>query len=209
MKEKVLKIIEKLKPLYPEPKLELEYDNAFELLIEAILAAQAPDKKVNAIRKDLFSKYKTPQDVVNTPLEDLEQDIRTINFYKRKAKLIKDCCRVLVDMFGGEVPRDVDSMTKLPGVGRKTANMVLGGAYSLPAIIVDRHVLRVSQRIGLTQKKDPDKVEKELMEHVPKDKWTEFSLLLMNHGKNLCTAKNPRCGDCPICDLCESCETKA
>jgi len=208
LKEKALEVINRLERLYPDAKLELEYDNAFQLLIEAILAAQESDKKVNELRTKLFSKYKKPDDIVKAPLEELEKDISSINFYRRKAKLLKKCCEALVNDFGGEVPKSVEEMVKLPGVGRKTANMVLGGAFSLPAIIVDRHVLRVSQRIGFTKEKDPDKVEFELMDIVPKEHWTTFSFLLLNHGKNVCTAKNPRCEECPICELCDSCKVK-
>jgi endonuclease-3 len=208
LKGKIPAIIEKLQRLYPNPGLELEYSNAFELLVEAILAAQESDKKVNELARSLFKKYKGPEDVLNVPIEELERDISVINFYRRKAKLLKSCCQGLVEMFGGEVPRSVEDMVKLPGVGRKTANMVLGGAYNLPAIIVDRHVMRVSQRIGLTQEKDPDKIEFELMEIVPEDRRTLFSFLLLNHGKKLCTARDPKCGECPICDLCDSCKIK-
>ncbi len=208
MRDKALKVIERLEELYPNARLELEYDNAFQLLIEAILAAQESDKKVNELRRELFNKYKTPEDVVKAPLDQLEKDISSINFYRRKAKLIKKCCQALVEEFGGEIPKSVEEMVKLPGVGRKTANMVIGGAFGLPAIIVDRHVLRVAQRIGFTDKKDPDKVEQDLMEIVPKESWTKFSFLLLNHGKNICLARNPKCEECPICDLCDSCKTK-
>jgi len=197
-------IIKRLRSVYPDARLELEYDNAFQLLIEAILAAQESDKKINALRESLFSKYQNPEDFLNVPLEDLEKDISSINFFRRKAKLIKRCCEALVKDFGGEVPQTVEEMVKLPGVGRKTANMVLGGAFGLPAIVMDRHVLRVSQRIGLTKEEDPDKAELELREIVPRELWTEFSMLLLNHGKNLCTAKAPRCERCPINDLCDS-----
>lgn len=141
-------------------------------------------------------------------LEELERDISSINFYRRKAKLIKKCCEALVKEFGGEIPKSVDDMVKLPGVGRKTANMVLGGAFGLPAIIVDRHVLRVSQRIGLTTEKDADRVEFELREIVPEEDWTKFSFLLLNHGKNVCTAREPRCEECVICELCNSCKVR-
>jgi len=197
-------IIKRLRSVYPDARLELEYDNAFQLLIEAILAAQESDKKINALRESLFSKYQNPEDFLNVPLEDLEKDISSINFFRRKAKLIKRCCEALVKDFGGEVPQTVEEMVKLPGVGRKTANMVLGGAFGLPAIVMDRHVLRVSGRIGLTKEEDPDKAELELREIVPRELWTEFSMLLLNHGKNLCTAKAPRCERCPINDLCDS-----
>lgn len=163
---------------------------------------------MNEIRKELFKKYRSPEDIVKTPLEELERDISSINFYRRKAKLIKKCCEAIVRDFGGEIPKSVEELTKLPGVGRKTANMVIGGAFGLPAIIVDRHVLRVSQRIGFTRQKDPDKVEMELRDIVPEEKWTKFSFLLLNHGKNLCKAKDPKCEECPICDLCDSCKVK-
>ena len=156
----------------------------------------------------MFKKYRGPEDIVKVPLEELEKDISSINFYRRKAKLIKKCCEALVEEFGGRIPESVEDMVKLPGVGRKTANMVLGGAFGLPAIIVDRHVLRVSQRIGFTDKKDPDKVEEELRRIVPEDKWTKFSFLLLNHGKNICTARDPKCGECPICEVCDSCKVK-
>ncbi len=208
LRKKAEKVIEELGKLYPNAKLELEYDNAFELLIEAILAAQESDKKVNELRPRLFKKYRGPEDIVKVPLEELEKDISSINFYRRKAKLIKKCCEVLVEEFGGRIPESVEDMVKLPGVGRKTANMVLGGAFGLPAIIVDRHVLRVSQRIGFTDKKDPDKVEEELRRIVPEDKWTKFSFLLLNHGKNICTARDPKCGECPVCGVCDSCKVK-
>jgi endonuclease-3 len=208
LKEKVKRIVETLDRLYPDAKLELEYENAFELLVEAILAAQESDKKVNELRHTLFRKYRTPEDIVRAPLEELERDISSINFYRRKAKLLKRCCEALVKEFGSEIPKSVEEMVKLPGVGRKTANMVIGGAFHLPAIIVDRHVLRVAQRIGLTDKKDPDKVEEDLQKIVPKEEWTKFSFLLLNHGKNVCTARDPKCEECPICELCDSCKIK-
>ncbi|WP_457600850.1 endonuclease III [Hydrogenivirga sp.] len=208
MREKAEKVIERLEKLYPDAKLELEFNNAFELLIEAILAAQESDKKVNELRVKLFEKYKTPEDVVRVPIDELERDISSINFYRRKAKLIKKCCEALLKEFGGEVQKKVEDMVKLPGVGRKTANMVLGGAFGLPAIIVDRHVLRVAQRIGFTDKKDADKAEEELRRIVPEDKWTKFSFLLLNHGKKVCVARNPKCEECPICELCDSCKVK-
>ncbi len=208
LRKRIPKIIEELEKLYPDARLELEYENAFQLLVEAILAAQESDKKVNQLAKTLFKKYSGPEDVVKVPLDELEKDISSVNFYRRKAKLLKNCCQGLIEMFGGEVPRTVEEMTKLPGVGRKTANMVIGGAYRLPAIIVDRHVMRVSQRIGLTSQKDPDKIEFELMDLIPEDMRTKFSFVLLNHGKTICTAREPKCSECPICNLCDSCNIK-
>ncbi len=202
LKNKANAVIEALKNIYKDPKLELEYSSPFELLVEAILAAQESDKKVNAVMKEFFKKYKSPVDIASAPLEDLEGDLSSINFYRRKAKLLKSCCSALIELFGGKVPSKVEDLIKLPGVGRKTANMIVGGAFGKPAIIVDRHVMRVSQRIGFTTQKDPDKIEMELREIVPEDKWTLFSLLLLNHGKTICTAKDPRCGECPVSKEC-------
>ncbi len=203
LKNKALAVIEGLKKIYKDPRLELEYNNPFELLVEAILAAQESDKKVNAVMKGFFKKYKGPVDIASAPLEELESDLSSINFYRRKAKLLKSCCSALIELFGGKVPSKVEDLIKLPGVGRKTANMIVGGAFGKPAVIVDRHVMRVSQRIGFTTQKDPDKIEMELREIVPEDKWTLFSLLLLNHGKTICTAKDPGCGECPVSKECD------
>jgi len=202
LKRKALFVIENLEKIYEDPKLELEYGSPFELLVEAILAAQESDKKVNAVAKEFFKKYKGPADIANAPLEDLERDLSSINFYRRKAKLLKSCCSALMELFGGNIPSDVEDLIKLPGIGRKTANMIVGGAFGKPAIIVDRHVMRVSQRIGFTAQKDPDKIEMELREIVPEEKWTLFSFLLLNHGKTICTAKNPKCEECPLKEEC-------
>ena len=169
----------------------------------AILAAQESDKVVNKVSKEFFKKYKNAQDIANAKLEDLEESLKHINFYRRKAKLIKECCQKLLELYNGDVPKTVEELVKLPGVGRKTANMVIGGAYNLPAIIVDRHVHRVVERISLSKQKNPDKMEMELREIVPKEMWTKFSLLLLNHGKTICKARNPECEKCPILDLCE------
>ncbi len=197
----------RLKELYPDPHLELEFTEPFQLLIAAILAAQESDKKINTVGKEFFKKFGTPQKVVNASLEEIEKVLSSVNFYRRKARLIKRCCEVLLEKFRGKIPTSIEEMVKLPGVGRKTANMVLGGAFGLPALIMDRHVLRVSHRLGLTAEKNPDKAEKEL-EKVTEPQWrTEISLLLMNHGKRICLARNPVCEKCPLCDLCPSCKT--
>ncbi len=203
LREKAVEIVRRLERVYPEPRLELEYENPFQLLVEAILAAQESDKVVNKVRHTLFKRFPTPSSVAEAQEEEIEEAIKSINFYRRKAKLLKECCKKLVELYGGEVPKDVDALVKLPGVGRKTANMVVGGGYNLPAIIVDRHVARVVQRIGLSKQKNPNKIEEELMEIVPKELWTRFSLLLLNHGKRVCKARNPKCDECVILDLCE------
>ncbi|HIQ48907.1 MAG TPA: endonuclease III [Aquifex aeolicus] len=202
IRKKTTEIIQRLEKIYPNPRLELEYENAFQLLVMAILAAQESDKVVNEVAKEFFKKYKTPKDIADANLEGFQNDLKRINFYRRKAKLLKECCEKLVKFYNGEVPKTVDELVKLPGVGRKTANMVIGGAYNLPAIIVDRHVHRVTQRISLSKQKNPDKMERELMDIVPKEFWTKFSLLLLTHGKTICKAKNPQCDKCVIRDLC-------
>jgi len=201
----VEKIIELLKKEYPEPGLELEFQSPFQLLVEAILAAQESDSKVNSVTRDFFTTYDSPGKIARAPLEELEEGLSSINFYKRKVKLLKECCQQLVGEYGGGIPDSVEELVRLHGVGRKTANMVLGGALGHPAIIVDRHVMRVSRRIGLSKKKTADSIEKELRKAVPREEWTLFSLLLLNHGKKICTAKEPGCRECVICKLCISC----
>jgi len=203
LRKKAVEIVKRLEKVYPDPRLELEFETPFQLLVMAILAAQESDKVVNEVSKNLFKKYKKPEDIAKAPLEEIEEDIKSINFYRRKAKLLRDCCRKLIELYSGEIPGEVEKLTKLPGVGRKTANMVIGGAFGLPAIIVDRHVHRVVERISLSKQKNPDKMEEELREMVPKELWTKFSLLLLNHGKTVCKARKPECDKCVIKDLCE------
>jgi len=203
LRSKAIEIVHRLEKIYPNARLELEYESPFELLVEAILAAQESDKVVNKLRQELFKKFPDPHSIAKAPLEEIEEAIKSINFYRRKAKLLKECCEKLVELFNGEVPKSVEELIKLPGVGRKTANMVVGGGYNLPAIIVDRHVHRVAQRIGLSKQSNPDKMEMELREIVPEELWTKFSMLLLNHGKQVCKAKNPKCSECVISDLCE------
>lgn len=203
LRRKAIEIVHRLEKVYPKARLELEYESPFELLVEAILAAQESDKVVNKLRQELFKKFPDPHSIAKAPLEEIEEAIKSINFYRRKAKLLKECCEKLVEMFNGEVPKSVEELIKLPGVGRKTANMVVGGGYNLPAIIVDRHVHRVTQRIGLSKQSNPDKMEMELRQIVPEELWTKFSMLLLNHGKQVCKAKNPKCSECVISDLCE------
>ena len=203
LRSKAIEIVHRLEKVYPKARLELEYESPFELLVEAILAAQESDKVVNRLRQELFKKFPDPHSIAKAPLEEIEEAIKSINFYRRKAKLLKECCEKLIELFNGEVPKSVEELIKLPGVGRKTANMVVGGGYNLPAIIVDRHVHRVTQRIGLSKQSNPDKMEMELREIVPEELWTKFSMLLLNHGKQVCKAKNPKCSECVISDLCE------
>ncbi|RMD70633.1 MAG: endonuclease III [Gammaproteobacteria bacterium] len=198
-----LKITQRLLEAYPDPKLELRYSNPLELLVAVILSAQCTDAKVNEVTRTLFQKYRTARDYAEADLRELEEDIRPTGFYKRKAKLLKECCRALVEQFGGEVPARLEDLLKLPGVGRKTANMVLGNAFGIPAIAVDTHVLRVSNRLGLVHADDPEEVERALMAQIPREHWTAFTNALILHGRRVCTARKPKCQACVLCDLCE------
>jgi endonuclease III len=187
---------------YPKPRLALNYGNAPELLIATILSAQCTDARVNKVTKDLFKKYKGIKHYANADPKLFEQEIRPTGFYKNKAKRVIDCCRKLVQDFGGKVPANIDQLMALPGVGRKTANMVLGNAFNIPGIAVDTHVLRVSNRLGLAQSTNAEEVEQILMSQLPKEKWTFFSNALILHGREICTARNPRCEQCVLYPEC-------
>lgn len=198
--EGIIRILEKE---YPNAGTALQYTNPLDLLVATVLSAQCTDERVNKVTQDLFKKYKTVEDYACADLPELEKDIRPTGFYRNKAKAIKGFCTDLVKRFKGRVPATLDDLISLSGIGRKTANLVLGEAFGIPGIVVDTHVLRVSKRIGLTKKSDPVKVEFELMEIVRKCKWTRFSNLLILHGRAVCTARKPRHEDCKIVDLCE------
>jgi endonuclease-3 len=200
--ERVKKIIERLEKAHPDAKLALDYNNPLELLISLILAAQARDDLVNKITPQLFAKYHTAQDYADAPLEQLGEEVRRINFSRVKSRRIKDCCAELVKRFNGEAPRNLDDLLTLPGVGRKTANIVLGNAFGRQTIGVDTHVMRLSQRLGLTKNTNPDKIEFDLMPLVPEKKRVRFCHLLQYHGRRVCVAKKPRCPVCVISDHC-------
>lgn len=205
--EVVIEVIRRLEKVYPN-KLELNFKNPFELLIAVILAAQTTDAKVNHVTERLFKKYKTPEDYLRAPLEELQRDISSINYYRNKAKYIKGACKMLVENFGGEVPKSIEELTKLPGVGRKTANMILYNAFGInEGIAVDTHTARVSKRLGLTEEEKPDKIEQELMQITPKEEWGKLSNLLILHGRYICTARNPKHKECVLYDLCPSRES--
>lgn len=202
--EKVSKIIEKLKGVYPEPKLALHYSNPFQLLVAVILSAQCTDERVNQVTRELFRKVKNPQDLINIPLEELEELIKPTGYYRQKAKNLKACCERLAEEYGNAIPKSIEHLTKLPGVGRKTAAMVLGNAFGInEGIAVDTHVKRLSQRLGLSTSKTPEKIEKELMQMVPQDLWTWLSNAMILHGRHICRARNPRCSQCPLTDYCD------
>ncbi|VVB90212.1 G/T mismatches repair enzyme [uncultured archaeon] len=203
--ERVNEIIALLKKEYPDVRTALDYSNPLELLVSTILSAQSTDRQVNVVTKNLFKKYRTPRDYIKTPLDELEKDIHSTNFYKNKAKNIKKLCELLVENFGGKVPDNMEDLITLPGVARKTANVVLWSAFGKnEGIAVDTHVKRVSARLGLTENTNPEKIEKDLMATVPKNDWGLFSLLLIRHGREICTAKKPRCQDCVLNKICPS-----
>lgn len=188
---------------YPEPKLALHYGNPLELLIAVILSAQCTDARVNKVTETLFKKYKKARDYAAAEPAVLEEAIRSTGFYKNKTRSVIGCCQKLVADFHGEVPYTLEELTTLPGVGRKTANMVLGNAFDVPAIAVDTHVLRVSNRLGLAHSDDPRAVEEALMRQVAKDQWTVFGNAMVLHGRETCIARKPRCPECVLRAVCE------
>ena len=204
-KERTEKIIRLLKRAYPDARCALNHSNAFELLVATILSAQCTDERVNIVTADLFRKYRKPEDYLKVPATELQQDIRTTGFFRNKTKSIQGACKMLVEEFGGEVPRTMEELLKLPGVARKTANVVLGVAYGIAeGIVVDTHVSRLSHRLGLTKQKDAGKIETDLMELVPRRDWILFAHLLIFHGRRICKARRPLCEECVIEKLCPS-----
>ncbi|BAB05417.1 endonuclease III [Halalkalibacterium halodurans] len=189
--------------MYPDAECELTHSNPFELLIAVVLSAQCTDALVNKVTPRLFAKYKTPEDYIAVPLEELEQDIRSIGLYRNKAKNIKKLCQSLLEQYGGEVPQDRDELVKLAGVGRKTANVVASVAFGVPAIAVDTHVERVSKRLGICRWKDNvTQVEQTLMKKIPMDEWSISHHRLIFFGRYHCKAQNPQCDICPLLDMC-------
>ena len=196
-------IVRILEQEYPNAKTALHYEDPLELLVATILSAQCTDERVNKVTKKLFEKYRSARDYAEVDLRKLEEDIRPTGFFRNKAKAIRASCTDLNGRFKGRVPKNLDDLVSLSGVGRKTANLVLGEAFGVPGIVVDTHVLRLANRIGLTTKKDPVKVEFDLMAIVPKDSWTRFSNQLILHGRAVCAARKPRHEVCKIVDLCK------
>jgi endonuclease III len=202
-KTRIKKIIARLEKTYPGAHCELNYSNPFELLIATILSAQCTDKRVNIVTAELFKKFHSAADYADAGLPELEQAIKTAGFFRNKAKSIKTCCQALVEKHGGQVPRTMEELIALGGVGRKTANVVLGNAFDINiGVVVDTHVARLSKRLGLTQQSDPAKIEQDLMQLVPQPQWTMFSHWLIWHGRRRCFARNPDCPHCEIKSLC-------
>ena len=198
------KIFDRLDPLYTMEKTALKYKTPFQLLIATILSAQCTDKQVNTVTPALFKKYKKPADFIKAPISEIEDAIRPTGFFRNKTKSIKGCCQGLVDLYGGKVPGTMEEMIKLPGVGRKTANCVLGAAFDIPGVVVDTHVKRLAIRMGFTENSDPDKIEEDIMEILPKERWRRFSDILIYHGREVCNARKPAHERCAVADICPS-----
>jgi endonuclease-3 len=203
VKERALAVDKALKKIYPEAKISLDFTNPLELLVATILSAQCTDERVNKVTASLFKKYKTAKDYANATPEELEEDIHSTGFYKNKAKAIRNCCAALVERHGGDVPSTMEELTALSGVGRKTANVILGNVYGIPGVVVDTHVGRVSRRVGLTKEDDPEKVERDLMAVAPKKDWVSLSHRVIQFGRQTCKAAKPACGACPIYEMCK------
>ena len=196
-------ITERLKKEYPQANIALVHANAFELLVATILSAQCTDERVNIVTASLFRKYRKPQDYLNVSREELEQDIRPTGFYRNKAKSIQGASQKIIENFGGEIPATMDELLTLNGVARKTANVVLGNAFGIASgVVVDTHVARVSQRLALTAETMPEKIEKDLSAIVPREDWILFPHLLISHGRKICQARKPKCGECVLNDVC-------
>ncbi|MGA8572053.1 MAG: endonuclease III [Desulfobaccales bacterium] len=200
---KIGPILKLLDEHYPQVHVTLDFKNPLELLVATILSAQCTDERVNRVTEALFAKYASAADYARAPLEELERDIYQTGFYHNKAKSLKALGQALVEHHRGQVPVSLEELVKLPGIGRKTANVVLGNAFGIPGIVVDTHCGRVSQRLGLTRAKDPVKIEFDLMGLVPKERWTRFSLQLIWHGRAICTARDPKCPRCPLLPYCD------
>ncbi len=202
-KKRTAEIIKRLKKEYPDAHCALNHTNAFELLIATILSAQCTDVRVNIVTAELFRKYRRPQDYLQVSPEELEQDIRSTGFFRNKAKSIQAACENIIENFGGEIPNTMDEILTLNGVARKTANVVLGNAFGIASgVVVDTHVSRLSQRLGLTEKTTPEKIEKDLAELVPKKDWIIFPHLLIWHGRRICQARKPKCAECVLENIC-------
>ncbi|HEY3264853.1 MAG TPA: endonuclease III [Actinomycetota bacterium] len=198
-------IIRLLSKAYPDAKVALRFSNPLETLVATILSAQTTDEGVNKVTDSLFRKYRTPADYLRVPESELAADIKPTGFYNQKARAIRGACRRIVEVYDGRVPDTMEDLLTLPGVARKTANIVLGNAYGVvEGIAVDTHVRRVSQRLGFTEQKDPDKIERNLMRLIPRDRWFDFTYVLIEHGRAICVARTPKCEICPVSHLCPS-----
>ena len=204
-KRRVRQIIRTLKKEHPDARCSLDHTSPLELLVATILSAQCTDERVNLVTADLFRKYRTCEDYASAPAAELERDIHSTGFFRNKAKAIQGACRMIGERYGGRVPDSMEELLELPGVARKTANVVLGNAYGIASgVVVDTHVARLSERLGLSAEKQPEKIERDLAELVPESDWIIFPPLLIAHGRKVCKARTPLCGECPVAKLCPS-----
>ena len=201
--ERVLEVLDRLEKYYGPTKCYLNHDSAWQLLIATILSAQCTDDRVNIVTADLFQKYPTIKAFAEADLAEMEQDVKSTGFYHNKAKNIIGCCQMLLSEYGGEVPSDIEKLIKLPGVGRKTANVVRGNIYGIPSVVVDTHVRRISNMLGFVNSKDPVKIEFELMKILPEKNWISYNTQVIAHGRKICISGRPKCEICFLADLCE------
>jgi endonuclease III len=205
IEERAPEVIRRLEAAYPDAKVALNFSNPLECLVATILSAQSTDEKVNEVTATLFQKYRTPEDYLAVPEDELKADIRSTGFFNQKATSIRAACQRIVEVYGGEVPGTMEDLLTLRGVARKTANIVLGNSFGIvEGIAVDTHVKRLANRIGFSKESDPAKIEQDLMRLIPREKWFSFTYVLIDHGRAICHAKKPRCTECPIEPLCPS-----
>jgi endonuclease-3 len=203
VKRHAARVTRQLRRHYPHATCGLDFRNPLELLVATILSAQCTDERVNLVTKDLFPKYRSAADYARARQSRLEREINSTGFFRNKAKSIRACCQVLLERYDGQPPQDIDALVQLPGIGRKTANVVLGTAFGIASgIVVDTHVARLSRRLRLTENKDPNKIEQDLMEQIPRKQWVTFSHQMIDHGRRVCRARKPKCDECPMASFC-------
>ena len=205
IEERAPEIITRLSKAHPDAHVALHFTNPLECLVATILSAQCTDERVNMVTASLFTKYRTAEDYLKVPVEELAADIKPTGFFNQKTKSLRGACARIVDAYGGKVPNTMEDLITLPGVARKTANIVLGNSYGVvEGIAIDTHVRRVGERLGFTSEKDPDKIEQDLMRLIPRKRWFDFTYVIIDHGRGTCVARKPRCDECPVSDLCPS-----
>ena len=205
IEERAPELIKRLTKAYPDAHVALRFSSPLEILVATILSAQCTDERVNKVTEILFKKYRAPEDYLKVPEAELAADIKPTGFFNQKTKSIRGACARIVEVYGGKVPDTMEDLITLPGVARKTANIVLGNAYGVvDGIAVDTHVRRLAQRLGFSSEDDPDRIERDLMARIPRKKWFDFTYVIIDHGRSVCVARSPRCGECSVSDLCPS-----